>query len=935
MSFFAFLYKLILGPLILLFDVLYAFMFRMTKKEGLAIIALSLAINLLILPLYRRADAMQEEERVRTEKLSRGVSHIKKVFKGDERFMMLQTYYRQNGYKPYYALNGSLSLLLEIPFFIAAYHFLSNLQLLNGASFGPIADLGKPDALLHIAGHPVNLLPVLMTAINIVSGVIYTRGMPLKSKVQLYGMALIFLVFLYSSPAGLVFYWTLNNLFSLVKNVFYKIRHPKLVICLMCAAVSAVGLPYVLIADPVPGVRMKIFVIAMLVALLMPMAVYLYAVRSHKTVSFRISDATRTDHVIFYACCLFMTVLTGLLIPSAVIGSSPAEFVNINDFHSPLRYLPHSFALAAGTFLVWMNIFFRLASPSVRKAISLCAVLLSSCAAVNYMMFGKDYGNMSSLLQYDNILYSVKSDYLINTVALVAAVAVLFVLWKKCRVAVQSVSIAVCGAVLIMSGMNVISIHSRISEMGKTLSDVSSNQGIQFPLDKTGKNVVVIMMDRAIGEFFPYIMQEKPELQEQFAGFTYYSNTISYGNCTMVGAASLYGGYEYTPEQMNKRDNLTIPEKHNEALKLMPALFAQNGYDVTVCDPTFAGFHWTPDLSIYDDYPDIQRYITKGRFLSNLNSEATDELLNRNLFAYSIFRTSPVVLHLTFYNKGLYNHSDKTKGVQITDGKYKASGGFDGASSSFMEAYTVLENLPVITDVRDSGKGTFLMMSNDTAHDIVMLQEPAYEPSNSVDNTAYEAEHKVRRSMEGSEVKLRTLKQLTHYQCNMAAMIQLGKWMDYLRENGVYDNTRIIIVADHGRNINYLYDKRIENGKGKTTSSINDALIFDALLLVKDFDAKELTIDDTFMTNADTPTLAFSGLIENPVNPFTGNAINSDGKNVAEHHIATTKVWSIDDYTGNEKKYRDILWVGLKGTDTTDMDSWRVIGKKLQSHTKG
>ena len=100
MSFFSFLYNLILGPLVLLFDIVYAFMFRMTKKEGLAIIALSLAINLLILPLYRRADAMQEEERIRSERLKRGVDHIKKAFKGDERFMMLQTYYRQNDYKP-------------------------------------------------------------------------------------------------------------------------------------------------------------------------------------------------------------------------------------------------------------------------------------------------------------------------------------------------------------------------------------------------------------------------------------------------------------------------------------------------------------------------------------------------------------------------------------------------------------------------------------------------------------------------------------------------------------------------------------------------------------------------------------------------------------------------------------------------------------------
>ena len=39
--------------------------------------------------------------------------------------MILQTYYRQNHYKPTYVLRSAVSLFLEIPFFIAAYAFLS------------------------------------------------------------------------------------------------------------------------------------------------------------------------------------------------------------------------------------------------------------------------------------------------------------------------------------------------------------------------------------------------------------------------------------------------------------------------------------------------------------------------------------------------------------------------------------------------------------------------------------------------------------------------------------------------------------------------------------------------------------------------------------------------------------------------------------------
>ena len=225
MSFWDILGTLLIKPLQLLFEVVFVMANRVVGDPGLAIIALSLAMNFLVLPLYRRADAMQEEERETELRLHKGVAHIKKTFRGDERMMMLQTYYRQNNYKPTYVLKGATSLFLEIPFFIAAYAFLSNLALLHGVSFGPIRDLGAPDGLLTVAGVTVNVLPFLMTAINLVSCVIFTKGSLPKTKVQLYTMALFFLVFLYTSPAGLVFYWTLNNLFSLLKTIFYKLRH--------------------------------------------------------------------------------------------------------------------------------------------------------------------------------------------------------------------------------------------------------------------------------------------------------------------------------------------------------------------------------------------------------------------------------------------------------------------------------------------------------------------------------------------------------------------------------------------------------------------------------------------------------------------------------------------------------------------------------------
>ncbi|MBQ3897124.1 MAG: preprotein translocase YidC, partial [Clostridia bacterium] len=123
MTFGSVIYNVFIGPLELFFEAVFTLAFKLVQNHGLSIIFLSLAMNFLVLPLYRQADKMQASQRDIENALAPGVKHIKKTFKGDEQYMILQTYYRQNGYKPTDALKGSVSLLLEIPFFIAAYHF--------------------------------------------------------------------------------------------------------------------------------------------------------------------------------------------------------------------------------------------------------------------------------------------------------------------------------------------------------------------------------------------------------------------------------------------------------------------------------------------------------------------------------------------------------------------------------------------------------------------------------------------------------------------------------------------------------------------------------------------------------------------------------------------------------------------------------------------
>ena len=155
------LYSVAVMPIQMIVEFIFSIMYKIFENPGIAIIFVSIVVQLLVLPLYKQSDAMQEEERQKQKEMEPWLKHIKKTFSGDERFMMQQAYYREVGYKPAYAIKGSVSLLLQIPFFIAAYNYLSSLSLLQGASFLFIKDLGAPDAMLTIGGFSLNILPIL------------------------------------------------------------------------------------------------------------------------------------------------------------------------------------------------------------------------------------------------------------------------------------------------------------------------------------------------------------------------------------------------------------------------------------------------------------------------------------------------------------------------------------------------------------------------------------------------------------------------------------------------------------------------------------------------------------------------------------------------------------------------------------------------------
>ena len=918
MSLITIIYTLLIKPLELIFEIIYSIANGIIGNPGLSIIALSLTMNILVLPLYMRADAMQAEEQEVEKNLSHWVTHIKKTFKGDERFMMLQTYYRQNNYKPTYALRGSLSLLLEIPFFISAYRFLSHLNILMGVSFGPIADLGAPDGIIVIGGLSINLLPILMTVINIISGAIYTKGAPLKTKLQLWAMALVFLVFLYRSPAGLVFYWTLNNLFSLIKNVFYKLKNPRLIISII-SSLTGVLIAVFVLSRGIYSNRQKF--ILCFIGFVLQLPLIIYVIKSKLPTKDKVDKKEDKNNVwVFVLSAFFIAILVGCLIPSTVISASAAEFVDIVLFNNPLYYVAYSTLIACGLFVVWMAIFYYLTGKEWKWLFTEIVFAAGVVFVVDYMFFGTKLGNLSPQLQFDNSPYFMHKEMLINMLVIIGVLGLCHILYTKLPNVVVPVLLSGIVVLSFMSVKNIRSINTTYHEVVKTQK--KSEELPTLKLSRTEKNVVVIMMDRMIADYVPYLMTEKPELYDSWDGFVYYPNCATYGRKTNAATPSLYGGYEYTPKELNKRSDELLGDKQNEALKVMPVLFDENGYDVTVCDPTFAGYGWIPDTSIYDDYPDINAYVTMGRVNPDTSGKKTQiKIIARNFICYSFMKVAPVVMQTSIYNNGNYYSTVNLEQMGVAGQVMYGISRSSGLDSNFMNSYNVLKELSNMTEVNDGSAGGFIMMSNDTTHSPCLLQEPEYVPSSTVDNTLFDEYNHIKDCPNGS-IDIADETNMTHYQVNMATMLKLGEWFDYLREEGVWDNTKIIVVSDHGGETGLDENRMIPGKLGGTEDHIFDLSELQSTLLVKDYASKGFWVDDQFMTEADVPTIATEGNIENPVNPFTGKAIENSEKN---NGVESIFIHNYDINLNNGTTFLPEEWFSVHD-NIFETDNWKYLG---------
>lgn len=857
MSPLTFLYLIFIGPLKLLFEVLFSVALRCVDNPGWAVVVLSLAVNLLVLPLYNRADTIQRRSRELKASMSDGIARVRKAFKGDERVMMLQAFYRENDYSPVKSLNSAVPLLLQIPFFIAAYDMLSNLSCLKGVKFFLIDDLSKPDGILVIGGLAVNILPILMTVINLLSGAIYNRNFTLKDKMQTVLIAAVFLILLYNSPAGLVFYWTLNNVFSLVKNIVTFIPKRK--------GRAGHGLP----------VLSKLWS--------------------------KVPAASRGGRFGFTLAGIVLSLFIGLYIPSTIVSNSPLEFLDPILYDNPIKYVLYSFAPAIGIFIVWGLIIYHLASPRIKTLLE--AVWGGLVFFTMYSNFAYDGAigiinpNMAYYYGFNAVFTLMQKVTDILVLVFVLVFSYLFIVFKRRYLTlILTVFLIIDIAIPVMECRNIFEKYNGF--------EVPSKIGMNIDLSRDGRNVVVIMLDRGCGFLIDDIFEQDEDMREEFDGFTFYPNTVSYGMHTYLSTPSVFGGYEYTPDRINRRTGESLISKHNEALSVLPVLFRDNGYTVDVIDPPDLGYQEIPKTSVLDSLDGIDCYYTGAAFTDENISLNAVRARERNLFFFSIYLTSPLCLRDFIYDGGRFNNPESEQFVnQSPETALTASGIAYTTVTSYDTMSSMIEN----TTVNESGD-CLVVFQNLLTHEPALFDTETWTPQSVVNNT----DDIFAQMADGDIVKT------TYYHSAYASLLLLSDWFDYLRENGLYDNTRIIIVSDHGYCMN---PDGIE--------SIDDlADSYNALMLYKDFGSHGFNVSDELMTTAETAYFAVNGLIEDPVNPFTGNVISNEERLDGQVMLS----YADHEYIQRIGEDRDAFspnggWYVVQGNDIRDASNWGHISQ--------
>jgi YidC/Oxa1 family membrane protein insertase len=205
-----------LSPLSKLIYKFLVYCYKVVPNYGWVIILLSALIKFMFQPLTAKSmRSMREMQKVQPD-----LQALREKYKSEPQKLnaaMLRLY-KERGINP---VGGCLPLLLQMPVFFALFNVLSKTIELRQAPFiFWIHDLSAPDKIAQLPfsipfiGSVVSLLPILMG----VAMYIQQKMTPTDPKQAMltYLMPIIFTVMFFKFPSGLVLYWLVNNILTII-----------------------------------------------------------------------------------------------------------------------------------------------------------------------------------------------------------------------------------------------------------------------------------------------------------------------------------------------------------------------------------------------------------------------------------------------------------------------------------------------------------------------------------------------------------------------------------------------------------------------------------------------------------------------------------------------------------------------------------------------
>lgn len=418
-------------------------------------------------------------------------------------------------------------------------------------------------------------------------------------------------------------------------------------------------------------------------------------------------------------------------------------------------------------------------------------------------------------------------------------------------------------------------------------------------LTATGNNVLVVFLDRFMGGFIEKILEEEPGLERKLSGFVWYPRTISSGTNSISGVHAMFGGYDYMPLEMNGRDEELV-KLSNESFQILPYNFNENGYIINMINPRGLGFTMLGDCNVVDSEWINCSHVSAG--ISINMAKKYD--MPTNFLVQSSYADLMVLLGV------MRAVPYSIKDILSKRGPWKPF--LDHSAGTTFREWSELKALPRLTELQLNDVNQFNVFTSILPHEPYFIGADG-KPTKSVTNFSVE-------EFEGEGFDSSFAYQ--HFLAAKSTLSLVADYFDWMRENGVYDNTKILIVSDHGI-VGNVTDQSPRAVEGRTTESL--FVSFRPLVLIKDRNSNEpFKTSEEFMPNAAAPQLLCQE-IGGCINPFLNDKpIKAFGRDDPFYSVVTPWQFTLQ----NRKSFVVKQLFEIRNKDPLNIENWRELDIK-------